>query len=336
MKFSIGDKILLKRTDEEGIVIAIISPTMMEVEVNGVQFPVYSDEVDHPYLKWFTQKKKEQVRQPVEIPVEKPKERVKRLAQGIYLSFMPVYVLEAMEDLVSHFRIYLLNETASAAHFNYDVVSAGGSNLFHHRSSLHAFGNVYLHTLSLEEMNGQPRFHWQVADSSASLQASDTKGVLKIKPSKLFEQITLVQQSGEPSFSYLLTDEILGLVKPKKKVLPEVIITAAATTPENPSRPEWQPQPVLDLHIEALTDKWAECTPAEILTIQLDVLHYHLDMAIAHQQEQMIVIHGLGTGALKDAVHEVLRNKNGITSFRNEWMGSYGFGATEVIFDARY
>lgn len=331
MKFSIGDKILLKRTDEEGTVVAIISPTMMEVEVNGVQFPVYSDEVDHPYLKWFTQKKTAQKKVIPEIPVEKPKERVKRLAQGIYLSFMPVYVLEAMEDVVSHFRIYLLNETAAIIHFNYDVISAGGKNLFHHRSSLHAFGNLYLHTLTLEEMNDQPRFHWKMSDGAETLLTSETHGLLKIKPSRLFEQITTIQHSGQPSFSYLLTDEILGLVKPKKiaRDLPEI---KPAKNIELPAKPEWQPQPVLDLHIENLTEQPETCTPAEMLMIQLNTLQYHLEMAIAHQQDRMIVIHGLGTGALREAVHEVLRTTDGIASYNNDWHGSYGYGATEVIF----
>lgn len=56
MKFSIGDDIVLKRTGEEGRVVAIISKTMVEVEVNGTAFPVYTEDVEHPYLKWFTQK----------------------------------------------------------------------------------------------------------------------------------------------------------------------------------------------------------------------------------------------------------------------------------------
>ncbi len=332
MKFSIGDKILLKRTDEEGTVVAIISPTMMEVEVNGVQFPVYTDEVDHPYLKWFTQKKKAQKKVIPEIPVEKPKERVKRLAQGIYLSFMPVYVLEAMEDVVSHFRVYLLNETAAVVHFNYDVISAGARNLFHHRSSLHAFGNLYLHSLTLEEMNDQPRFHWKVSDTAETLLASDANGLLKIKPSRLFEQITTIQHSGEPSFSYLLTDEILGLIKPKKisKDFPEIKLPALS--PEIPIKPEWQPKPVLDLHIENLTEHPETCTPAEMLMIQLNTLQYHLDMAIAHQQDRMTIIHGLGTGALRDAVHEILRTQEGVASYSNDWNGKYGYGATEVTF----
>ena len=46
----------------------------------------------------------------------------------------------------------------------------------------------------------------------------------------------------------------------------------------------------------------------------------------------MIVIHGVGKGKLKDEVHKVLRQVPEIKSFTNEWMGGYGFGATEIHF----
>ena len=58
MKFSIGDNIVLKRTGEEGFVTAYIDKQMIEVEVGGTLFPVYIDDIDHPYLKWFTEKTK--------------------------------------------------------------------------------------------------------------------------------------------------------------------------------------------------------------------------------------------------------------------------------------
>ncbi|HEY1032549.1 MAG TPA: hypothetical protein VGD89_12305, partial [Flavipsychrobacter sp.] len=85
MKFSIGDKIILKRTGEEGAVISYINKEMVEVVVNGTHFPVYLDEIDHPYLKWFTEKKTKAVRSaPEQLPVEKEKLRKPKLAKGVY------------------------------------------------------------------------------------------------------------------------------------------------------------------------------------------------------------------------------------------------------------
>jgi len=332
MKFSIGDAVLLKRTGEEGTIVSFLSKTMLEVEVKGVHFPVYEEDVDHPYLKWFTEKKTAQKKKPsnVEVVPEKIKERKSRLAQGIYLSFMPVFLPDSFEDIVTHFRVFLLNETASALYFIYEVRDAAGRQVFHHQASLHPFGNLYLHPQSLEEMNEQPRFHWTISDQIAAIQSSENKGIVRIKPAKLFEHINHLLEANEPSFNYLLTDDILATVKAKRPLSMPVWQGEAIKIPQVDT--DWQPKEVLDLHIEALVDNAFDLATNEILQIQCKVLEYHLDMAIAHNQQRMIIIHGVGTGKLREQVQTTLRTKKGVASFDNGWLGQYGFGATVVTF----
>lgn len=87
MKFSVGDRIVLNRTGEEGHVTALINKQMIEVEVGGTVFPVHLEDIDHPYLKWFTDKSaKKKKALPEQLPVEKIAERKRRLAKGVYLS----------------------------------------------------------------------------------------------------------------------------------------------------------------------------------------------------------------------------------------------------------
>jgi dsDNA-specific endonuclease/ATPase MutS2 len=69
-----------------------------------------------------------------------------------------------------------------------------------------------------------------------------------------------------------------------------------------------------------------------MITLQIKTLEKYLHLAIVHRIERMIVIHGLGKGALKDAVHQTLQEMPEVKHFRNEWMGKYGYGATEIIF----
>jgi hypothetical protein len=57
MKYEIGDKIVVLHTDEEGTVIDIMNDKMVMIEVKGVKFPAYMDQIDFPYFKMFTQKK---------------------------------------------------------------------------------------------------------------------------------------------------------------------------------------------------------------------------------------------------------------------------------------
>ena len=57
MKFQVGDKVLVLHSNEEGEVIDIINNKMVMVDVRGVKFPAYIDQLDFPYFKRFTEKK---------------------------------------------------------------------------------------------------------------------------------------------------------------------------------------------------------------------------------------------------------------------------------------
>ena len=57
MKYQIGDTVLVLHSQEEGEVVEIINDKMVTIEVGGVRFPVYMDQIDFPYFKRFSQKK---------------------------------------------------------------------------------------------------------------------------------------------------------------------------------------------------------------------------------------------------------------------------------------
>ncbi len=50
MKYQIGDKVLILHSDEEGVIVDFINDKMVMVDVRGVKFPVYLDQIDFPYL----------------------------------------------------------------------------------------------------------------------------------------------------------------------------------------------------------------------------------------------------------------------------------------------
>ena len=57
MKYQVGDEILVLHSNEEGHIIEIMNDDMVMIEVRGVKFPAYMDQIDFPYFKRFTQKK---------------------------------------------------------------------------------------------------------------------------------------------------------------------------------------------------------------------------------------------------------------------------------------
>jgi hypothetical protein len=334
MKFSIGDKIILKRTGEEGAVISYINKEMVEVVVNGTHFPVYLDEIDHPYLKWFTEKKTKTVRSaPEQLPVEKEKLRKPKLAKGVYLSFLPVYKADVFEDVVETVKVYLLNELPQAVYFKYIANNNQQQQIFKHEGKLHGFGHLYLHSISFEEMSMQPRFHWELTDSDNTLN-DVCEGIVKIRPQKLFEHISELQLKNEPMFSYLLTDGFA--IKADKDVFdtPKPVAKHNKPTRLQPAQ-DWRaklPRYEIDLHIEQLVPSIQGLSNADMLRIQLQALEEHLQHVISIKQERTVIIHGLGKGVLRDEVHKVLKQTPEVYIYTNEWNGNYGFGATEVWF----
>ncbi|MBS1773838.1 MAG: Smr/MutS family protein [Bacteroidetes bacterium] len=332
MKFSIGDKIILKQSGEEGVVTAYINEQMIEVEVSGITFPVYIDDIDHPYLKWFTEKKKTVSKsQPEQLPVEKHQFKTPKLAKGVYFSFLPEYKADVFEDEVKDLKVYLLNELPTTIYFNYKLLNNQQEILFSHEGKLHKFSHIYLHSIPFDVMNEQPRFHWELSDSN-DVAATMQTGVLRIKPQKLFEHIHQLLLSNEPTFSYLLID---GFTPAPKKVQDDFFVEVKPKDKSKTKNKDWRtslPHFEIDLHLEKIADNVRGMSNADKLQLQLQTLHKHLDTVIANRQERTVIIHGLGKGVLKDEVHKILREIPEVTRFSNEWLGQYGFGATEVWF----
>lgn len=329
MKFSIGDKVLLKRTGEEGRIISFLSKTMMEVEVSGTCFPVYNEDVDHPYLKWFTEKKKAVTRPATEIPVEKPALRAQRLSRGIYLSFIPQYATSSNDDIIELFKIHLVNETPEGIDFTYDVRSASGKDIFRHSGQLHAFGHLYLHPVTLEELNEQPRYHWQ---ASTAGRTAGAKGSVRIRPAQLVRYIREMQMANNPSFSILLSQDA-ETMEHQQTMEPEKAVRVGRSMSDIQTVLHTVPEPVIDLHVTLSAGKNGKAySAAEILQLQLGILERKLDAATIAGLPQLVVIHGIGNGTLKQAVHQTLSDSALVARFSNHWMSKYGWGATEVFF----
>src|ERR1700712_5678643 len=122
MKFQVGDKVVIQHSNDEGEVIEIINDQMVLVEVKGVKFPAYTDQLDFPYFKRFTEKKlfpekKKEKTYVDQVPREKPapgqkKERIARLADGVWLTFIPVFENDEFgDDVVDSLKIHLVNNT---------------------------------------------------------------------------------------------------------------------------------------------------------------------------------------------------------------------------------
>ncbi|MDI9320699.1 MAG: Smr/MutS family protein [Phycisphaerales bacterium] len=330
MKFSVGDKMLIKKTGEEGIVVALLDNTMAEVSVGGTIFPIYIDEIDHPYLHWFTQKNKDEQTKKIlreQIPVEKLEDKKPKVASGIHLVFMPIFYQVEMEEQVERLKIFLVNQTHYTLELKYEV-KVGDELLFHFQGTIQPFNDIYLHFVDWDQMQAIPRFEWRLKET-LSTQYATHADVLKVRSAKLFEQIYSVQKNNLATFQYTLLEEFSIKEKERETFQFKTIVPQ---TKRNVRSVQEIPKYELDLHIEQLLEDIKGLSNSEMLHIQLAELQKYLGIAVRNKQDKMVVIHGNGKGVLRAEVNKILAANEFVDKVETGWLAGYGFGATIVYF----
>jgi hypothetical protein len=338
MKFEPGDKIIVNLTQEEGKVIEILSEKMVMIEVKGVKFPAYLDQIDFPYFKMFNQKKLVPKKQVFIDDIKKEKNPVKiKTGDGVLLTFMPVFDKDIFDDdVVEKFRLYLVNQNNEAYHFIYTLYYNGEPG-FELKNSIAANTDFYLHDVPFEDLSDNPKFNFEFSLATPVKNKADFyEAAIKLKGKQLFKKIEELQLKNEPSFSYELFINYPNKVEDEKVDLSKLghagfRVYDASRIREN--LPEFRT--VVDLHIEKLTNDWKHLSNFEILTLQLKTFEKYYDLAIAHRQPTFTVIHGVGKGKLKEEIHELLRQKKEVSSFVNQYTANFGYGATEIFFSYR-
>ncbi|MBA2498170.1 MAG: hypothetical protein H0V30_00420 [Chitinophagaceae bacterium] len=337
MKFQVGDTVRIIHSNEEGQVIDIINEKMVMVDVDGVKFPVYADQVEFPYFKRFSDKRTADIKQPAKKYIEdvrkEKREEKTREENGVWLTFLPVMELDEFGDeVVELLKLHLVNHTSSGYRFIYNLNFFGRSD-FELRGDVQSFADFYLHDVPFENMNDNPSFDFEFSLINPDKKKADYyEYSLKLKPKQLFGKIETLRKKNEATFSFLLFDKYpprsveddysFDLLSSKYKVYD----ASKKRVPAEPARS------MVDLHIEKLSDDWKHQTNFEILSIQLKTFEKYYELAIQHYQPNLVVVHGIGSGKLRDEIHEILRLKKEVKSFVNQYHPLYGYGATEIYF----
>lgn len=336
MKFEVGDTVLVLHSGEEGVIVDIVDDQVAHVSVKGTVFPVYMDQLDFPYFKRFTERRKASAsrtpRRGEELPVEK-KAVPTREETGVFLSFLPEYEPGNTEPVVEKFKIHLANETAATYDVHYQLWLLERLEL-EVRNTLYPFQHIYLQDLPFDKMNDRPRFDLEFSLIPPDPGKADTHRVrYKPKPRQVMQELHQLAQGKGATFSYLLFRQYPRSQSEQENWnWPAVSSKPAYVQPQGDHfMPEGRYE--VDLHIEKLVADPSGLTPTDMLAIQLGELQRQLDQAIARRQFSLVVIHGLGKGTLRNEVHEILRHVPEIKSFVNQYDFRYGYGATEIFFE---
>ncbi len=341
MKYQVGDDIIVLHSNEEGKVIEVISDKMVMIEVRGVKFPAYMDQIDFPYFKRFTEKKlvpekKNDSKTYIDqVPKEKPQPNQIKVTDGVWLTFFPKFSLDDFNDeVVELLKVHLVNRTDKGYRFTYQQQFFNETN-FELTTEVQAFHDFYLHDIDFASVNDSPSFAIDFTlIAPEKKKAPHFEALLKLKPKQLFQRIEALKENNESVISYKLFDVYPDKAADEDKLELGVLAAKGFKIYDATKVREHLPpaRSVVDLHIEKLSDDWKHLSNFEILAMQLKEFEKWYDLAVAHRQPSLIIIHGIGSGKLRDEIHDLLKIKREVKTFINQYDHRFGHGATEVFF----
>jgi len=337
MKFQPGDIVLVLHSNEEGEVVDIINDKMVMVDVRGVQFPAYTDQIDFPYFKRFTEKKlfpgKKEKKFVDDLKKEKPGS-VRKITDGMWLTFLPVIDTDEFGDeVVEELKVHIINRTETGYKFDYKLAFFGKPE-FELKNIIHPFEDFYLHDVPFEDLSDSPFFEFEFSlEKPDKAKAEICTASLKLKPKQLFTKIEEIRSKNEASFSYRLFDAYPDKLAQEKIDMGDLSSKYNIYDATKAAKHLEPPRSIIDLHIEKLTENWQRMSNLEILNLQLKTFEKYYELAVAHLQPSMVVIHGVGSGRLRDDIHEWLKYRREVKTFVNQYDPRFGYGATEILFE---
>jgi hypothetical protein len=337
MKFEIGDTVLILHSNEQGEVIDIINEKMVLVDVKGVKFPAYIDQLDFPYFKRFSEKKivpGKKSKQYIDDIRKEKKPPAARTADGAWLTFLPVFHTDEFgDDVVEELKVHLVNRTDAAYNFIYKL-NYFGKPEFDLKNTINPFEDFYLHDVAFANLNDNPIFEFEFSLLQPDKKKADFfEYSLKLKARQLFTRIEEIKKKNEATFSYKLFEKYPDKAVEDTMDMGNLAARGYKIYDAKKARQHLEPpRSVVDLHIEKLSDDWKHLSNYEIMSIQLKTFEKYYELALAHIQPSLVVIHGVGEGRLRDEIHDRLRLKKEVKSFVNQYDSRFGYGATEIFF----
>jgi dsDNA-specific endonuclease/ATPase MutS2 len=133
--------------------------------------------------------------------------------------------------------------------------------------------------------------------------------------------------TGAKGLAFVKIDGKMHLINPneltiheEKEVEPELILEETKIKPYKEFNSE------IDLHMEVLNPYMTETNPLHILQYQVKQVELFLESAIQRRRNTLKIIHGKGSGQLKEEVHHLLKGKKEVAHYHVINEG----GATEV------
>jgi hypothetical protein len=338
MKYQVGDTVILLHSNEEGTIVDFLNQEMAIVDVKGVQFPVYFDQIDFPYFKRFTEKKKpEPIKRKKHVDdlrkEKKPERADRKSGEGVLLSFLPDLDQDEFGDeYVKRLRLYLVNQSETPFRFEYFLRYFGKTDITF-KNELPPHSDFYLHDIDFENLNDSPSFDFIFSHLEKKPGKADFfEASVRLKPKQLFARIDEIRRENKASFSQALFREYPDEVPDHPVEMGRLAQSGGKLYDASRAREHLEPaRSVVDLHADKLAERPGRLKPHEIFSLQMKTFEKYYQLAVVHMQPSLVIIHGVGEGRLRDEIHDRLKRKKEVSSFVNQYHPSFGYGATEIF-----
>jgi DNA-nicking Smr family endonuclease len=324
---NIGDRVRLLHYTQEGIITNFLPDNLVEIEIeDGFKIPVLKQEVvliaKEEKIVFRERRREEEVSATPVVSAE----------TGFFLAFLPINDKQLSVYLINNTDIDILFNFGEVRDTNYYGLAAGHLTK---RSSQ-----------KVTEANLDKFDKW----SPLLVQAIFFKaGFTSLKEPLIrkftFSAATFFKSKGKAP----LLDKECHLFQIDQKIVsvnPEQIKESiaerqTATAPANVSAPAAkniapaalpkQPrQTEIDLHIEQLTKDYGKMNAAQMLELQLKAFETALDRAILEAYDEIVFIHGVGNGTLRNEIHRRLSKHPNIAYYKDARKEKFGYGATQA------
>ncbi|MDX2002983.1 MAG: Smr/MutS family protein [Chitinophagales bacterium] len=255
---------------------------------------------------------------------------------GIYLALIPDY---GVKGILVALDIHLVNAMATIIDYEYDLLLDRQVEESY-EGSIDAGDLIHMGSIYFEQLNAAPeiqaKFFFEEHGKEVVLDKS-----IKPKAKTIHAGPRFCALLNEEAFLYELhkaTPAPHHHAKPgvpKNKLQLDIELLKHHMTDNFSGRSKYDISEAsyeIDLHFDALVKDESGYNGAEKLQLQLDTFNKKLESAIANGLHSMIVIHGVGTGRLKQEIINIVKQHPKVKSYGPSFERKYGFGATEIFF----
>jgi len=348
MLLAVGTRVKFIHSQDQGVVTELLENGMVNVwlEAEDMEIPAFAEDLTRLEQPSFDHGKKTRIAsgqkaKPTTTPPPADIRHQNTILEspGIQLAFSPQLRPDAT---ATNYQIFLINDTGQDVLYTLELQIAGKSPQKHH-GKLDALTYTSIGQLPFDSLNDNPCIEMECWRITTEGTGSRLHRRLRLKP-KSFFKATVTAPLLNQSVHLFRVFEKLENPKPQRPKKGEDLKTYTQRYTRSRPAPNHLGRrlsnevlefaefiPELDLHIEALESNYKKFSNAEILQLQLQHFERYLDKAIRLGVERVFIIHGLGRGRLRKAIHQRLKTNAQVAKYKNEYHPKYGYGATEVV-----